>query len=131
MATKFTEFERDAILTERIKKENQAHIVSENFTMTPGQAYVYAEKPTQRMSDLDAEEILARAEHDPMLKNLIDPLKPPTEKYRRPITSNHAYGWHSKTLVEPNPLFEARRTHCEVTKIGEALARHAQPKGGE
>lgn len=51
-----------------------------------------------------------------------------SDAYALPLTSSQEYGWKPKPLSPPSPMFEYRKTKCDVTDYAEA---YAASMGGE
>ena len=52
----------------------------------------------------------------------------PNQAYELPLTSSQEYGWRPRPLLPGSPMFQYRKTKCDVTDYAEA---YAASMGGE
>eukprot|EP00162_Nutomonas_longa_P004326 comp15081_c0_seq1/m.22477 comp15081_c0_seq1/g.22477 ORF comp15081_c0_seq1/g.22477 comp15081_c0_seq1/m.22477 type:complete len:141 (+) comp15081_c0_seq1:83-505(+) len=116
----YSEYQKNAIWRERIRKEEANQVVITDFLFTLGQTAVYTEKVGQGQLTREQEtELLKAIESDPKLRRLVNPMNPPRDKYNKPVTTQHDLGWFSKPLVPKNPLFGDQSVpQCDITKFG-------------
>lgn len=112
------EVSRNKVWEEHVKKEQATLKLNENFAITdPRRMHVLPEKPNYTVPTLNADKSTMETAQTMLgtLSNIKDTDKLPAEKFALPVTGNMEYGFFTKQMVKPNPMFDYRKTSCDVT----------------
>lgn len=113
------EVSRNKVWEEHVKKENHTLRLNEQFSIgDPRRMNILPEKPNYTVPTLNADKAVMESAQQTLsqLSNCKDTDKLPPERFALPVTGNMEYGFFAKQLVKPSPMFDHKRTTCDVTE---------------
>eukprot|EP00218_Dolichomastix_sp_CCMP3274_P016773 CAMPEP_0170132900 /NCGR_PEP_ID=MMETSP0033_2-20121228/949_1 /TAXON_ID=195969 /ORGANISM="Dolichomastix tenuilepis, Strain CCMP3274" /LENGTH=152 /DNA_ID=CAMNT_0010368349 /DNA_START=18 /DNA_END=476 /DNA_ORIENTATION=+ len=122
ISNKLDEVSKNSIWREHCTKELNNTTLNTNFNISnPARMPTLPEKPNYILPNtaVDGSEMSEARERLRMLCSIKDADQLPPDKYDDPRTSAQEYGWHSKTLMGNNPIFNYKRSACEITSYAD------------
>eukprot|EP00164_Ancoracysta_twista_P001665 GFYU01002187.1.p2 GENE.GFYU01002187.1~~GFYU01002187.1.p2 ORF type:complete len:128 (-),score=23.55 GFYU01002187.1:297-680(-) len=112
----YNEVSVNAQWKERIKKELSTQQLNTEFALNPKKLEIICEKPNL----CDPREESTVAVKGDILDLILAPHRTPHEKYSKPVTASHEYGWENRPLTKPSARFHHGRSTCDITQYADA-----------
>ncbi|KAK9823174.1 hypothetical protein WJX72_000838 [[Myrmecia] bisecta] len=117
------EVSRNSIWREHCRKENSKLKMSDTFSIpNPQRMTILPEKPNYtvpRVIRPDSDEVLQATQKLASLCNAKHTHQLPNQTHMLPVSSNMEYGFNYTPLFQTHPMFQYRKTKCDVTAYAE------------